>query len=181
MAVSRTDPTILLQSGKYFSFWEPEKAEFTIEDIAHALSHICRFTGHCMRFYSVAQHSVYVSQLVPPEHALAGLLHDAAEAFVGDVAKPLKNLIPQYSIIEKRVETAVFERFGIAFPLHESIKSADLTMLATEQRILMRNEDEWAGCEGHTATNLELPSMAPKIARDFFLSRFSELTRKAAA
>ena len=77
-------------SGLHFDYRDIMRNEVKIEDIAHALSHLCRFGGHVPRFYSVAQHSVIVSHLVPPEHALGALLHDATEAFVQDVVRPVK-------------------------------------------------------------------------------------------
>src|SRR4051812_13899380 len=135
-------PTILLSSGNYFDYEAPETSEFTIEDIAHGLSMTCRFAGHCIRHYSVAQHSVHVSHVVAPQHAYQGLMHDASEFAVGDMAKPLKVMLPAYSVIEKRVEAAVFARFNVALPLPPEIKEADICMLATEQRQLMMNRDD---------------------------------------
>lgn len=168
-------PTILLSSGEYFDFLAPEQSVFTIEDIARGLSNICRFAGHCRQFYSVAQHSVYVSQIVPPEHAFPALMHDAVEFVVGDVSKPLKDLLPEYRSIEKRIETVVLSRFGIETPLHPSIKEADVVMLATEQRQLMRNRDDWDYTRGRQPLDMFIPYMAPDKARGFFLRRFREL------
>src|SRR5579872_2947230 len=88
--MSNNQPWIQTASGLEFPLFEPRLDAINIEDIAHGLSMICRFTGQCARFYSVAEHSVHVSHLVPREDAAWGLLHDAAEAYLGDVASPLK-------------------------------------------------------------------------------------------
>ena len=106
-------PTILLRSGNYFDLQDPSASRFEVTDIAHALSNICRFTGHTQRFYSVAEHSVICSHMVPPEDAMAALMHDASEAFIGDVSTPLKSLLPDYKSVERRVEQAVWSRLGL--------------------------------------------------------------------
>jgi len=174
-------PNILTSAGTYFHFLEPERSAIDIETIAHALAHICRFTGHTVTFYSVAQHSVLVSRLVPPEHALAGLLHDAAEAYLGDVAAPLKMLLPDYKAIEAKVEAAVLGHFGLPAKLPPEVKDADRLALAIEQEALMPAHSDMWDCERHPdydnyfQVEFKIRPEPPAVARDLFMARFRQL------
>lgn len=170
-------PDILLRSGNYFNFLTPELSKFDITDIAHGLSNVCRFGGQSKEFYSVAQHSVLASYLVPDCDKYDALMHDAAEAMIGDIPKPLKELLPDYQLIEKRVENAISSRFKVSNPLPLSVKRADLIMLATEQRDLMpHHDDEWALIREITPTESIIKPVLPIIAYKMFLDRFHELT-----
>lgn len=130
-------PIILLASGREFDLMNPTPDQVHLDDIAHALGRLCRFTGHTTALYSVAQHCVETSYYVPPEYAAAALMHDAAEAYIGDVSAPLKAMLPDYRAIEARVEAAIFRRFGLSNDGAEWVKNADLFMLAWERRDLM--------------------------------------------
>lgn len=170
-------PTIQLASGARFSLTAPESSRIEIDDIAHALAFICRFTGHTSAFYSVAQHSVLVSNIVPPEHAFTGLMHDAAEAFIGDVSKPLKVLLPDYKAIEERVEAAVFARFGLPAKLPQCIKDADRILLRTEQRDVMgADRCKWQFTAGTQPLAEPIVPLGPEDAKRLFLARFAELS-----
>lgn len=130
------EPVILTKTG-YYNLLAPKAYRYDVDSIARALSKICRFGGRLHRFYSVATHSVYVSMVVPSELALAALLHDAAEAFIGDVSSPLKALLPEYRRIEASIEEAIFSQFNLPYPLPAAVKHADLCVLAAERRDLL--------------------------------------------
>ncbi len=133
-------PWIETRGGRKVDLLHPKPEMIDIDDIAHALSHICRFNGHTRRPYSVAEHSIFVAMQCPRELTLAGLLHDAAEAYIGDVTRPLKQLLkPIYKPIEAAFEQAIAERFGLD-PLvfhHADVMQADLLALSSERRWLL--------------------------------------------
>src|SRR5262245_24308662 len=107
-------------TGNRFDFGGPNPSDIDIRDIAHGLSHICRFGGRTTRFYSVAQHCLLVSRLVDPKYAMHGLMHDAAEAYIGDIVRPLKQKLAkdsdgEFAAMEARIEHAIWERFEIVW------------------------------------------------------------------
>ena len=172
-------PTILLRSGAYFDFEDPGARPVSITDVAWGLSNICRFTGHTKRFYSVAEHSYHCSFLVPPGFELAALLHDAAEAFIGDVSRPLKLLLPEYRVIEERIERAVLPMFALSYPLPPEVKMADARMLLAEQAQAMGNTDSWTELSGILAAEVDIQFWHPSLARAKFLERYYELREAA--
>jgi 5'-deoxynucleotidase YfbR-like HD superfamily hydrolase len=165
-------------SGKHFDYLNAQKDDVDIEDIATALSNICRFAGHLPEFYSVAQHSVLCSQIVPAEYAFEALMHDAAEAYCQDIPAPLKRLLPDYRRIETQVDDLIRSKFGL--PLHQSdlVKYADLILLATERRDL--EIDDGTQClilEGVPASDLiQVVPLRPGQAYGLFMDRFNELS-----
>lgn len=170
-------PSILTATGNLFNFIDTSENVITIEDIAHALSHICRFTGHSKKFYSVAQHSVLVSHNVNKEYALQGLLHDAAESVLGDVSSPLKQLLPEYKVLEKRIEKLIYNQFGLPDTLHPSVKTADIRLLVTEQRDLMTEfPDAWKSYKDVEPLPQTITPVQPESARKLFLNRYYQLT-----
>lgn len=166
---------IMLQSGSEFDILDPHSSNFNIEDIAHGLSLQCRYVGQCREFYSIAEHSVHVSATCE-DHALAALLHDAAEAFIGDVSGPLKALLPDYKRIEKTIEAAIFERFEISYPLPTAVKRADLSVLAAEQnQIMPRGTNNWLHTRRVTPANVSIRCLNPREAKAAFMERFNHL------
>lgn len=167
--------SILTRSGFYFPLEGPHLYPFEIEEIAAALSNICRFTGHCRDFYSVAQHSVIVSQICPSREAL---LHDASEAYLGDVSRPLKSLLPDYRAIEETVEKAIQKEFYLLHGTdNKGVHRADLIALATERRdLLPQDAEQWPCLAGIEPLSERIIPLPPKQARDLFLARFHELT-----
>ena len=174
----QTKSSISTVSGRFFDILKPEDYEFDIDEIATALSNICRYTGHVNKFYSVAEHSVLVSHLVPSRLALAGLLHDASEAFVGDVSSPLKKLLPEYKRIEERVQEAIADQVGLPYPFPQEVHEADKRMYWNErQNVAPGPKDTLWHTEFRAARKVTATGMSPIIAKRMFLSRYKEITQ----
>jgi len=137
-------PWMQTATGKRFYPTVPEATKVDIEDIALSLAKICRFGGHSTNFYSVAQHSIMVSKLVPKKYALVGLLHDATEAYLGDIVTPLKQALPNFVELEKRLFKVIAKEFSICNKIPKEVKEADMLALSYEARALMPNRlDGW--------------------------------------
>jgi hypothetical protein len=129
--------SIRTHSGLYVNVFEPTPAMISIEDIAHALAHQCRFSGHLQKFYSVAQHSVLVASLVSEEKKFDGLMHDASEAYLLDIPTPIKAKLPNYKLLESDLMKIIANKFGFRFPFDAEVKRADAEMLQREWHALM--------------------------------------------
>ena len=143
--MAKKDAWIQTASGLRVSLLDPDPQTIVIEDIAHALAMLCRFNGHCLQFYSVAEHSVHVSKEIAHRLALLGLMHDAAEAYLGDVPSPLKKRLRSFERYEKQFMLVLAEKFGFADSLanaedYAELKRADIQLLVDEKAVLMAKE-----------------------------------------
>ena len=156
-------------TGKHVDVLNMEPSDVRIEDIAHHLSLICRFGGACREFYSVAQHSVRVVTLVPEKLKLAALLHDAAEAYVGDIIRPGKTIGNE--LLEEIILEVIAEAFGLpeGFEANPLIKKADTRMLLMEARDLMHSKGaDWEAPAVELYEDKLIP-YSPQIAEQSFL------------
>lgn len=165
-------------SGRPFWPLDPQPEDIRFGDIANGLSRLCRYNGQlhpCVEHYSVAQHSVLVSLHVPPEFALEALLHDAAEAYVGDMVRPLKLKNDQYRNDENLVDSMIRAKFDLPSVCSDVVKAADNVACATEKRDLLTetNGVDWGSLpEPWPAPIKPLNAFA---ARDLFFARALEL------
>lgn len=166
-------------SGKKFFPLDPNDDDLEIEDIAHALSNQCRFAGHVREFYSVAQHSVLVSLDCRPENALAGLLHDAAEAYLTDLPRPLKRSdgFEAYNAAERSLMASIERRFDLAGHCWLSIHESDMRVFAAECRDLMSPLHPEFDVGGFAPIDDRIEPLTPKEAKRLFLARYNELSR----
>lgn len=180
----RFESWFTLASGRHFRPFSPRVEDIDIEDIALALSNICRFSGHCHKFYSVAEHSVHCSNVVAPEFAFAALMHDTTEAYVGDMIRPIKKFIPDFSVMEKGVWDALCAKFHLDPELPAAAKWADDAVLMAEARDLLMPFGELKlthlGVEPPPGLYIWIPELgiepwSPEKARIKFLERFDAL------
>ena len=165
-------------TGIYFYPLDPRLEDIVIEDIAHALSNQCRFSGHSKHFYSVAQHCVYVSTQCGI-HSLTGLLHDASEAYLVDVPRPIKSEFPNYLNIEKNIMSLIAKKFGIQFPFPDSVTLVDNQMLWVEKKNVMSVDCNWSqDIKPELTPNQQgmiIPVWSPEVSKSMFLDRFYSL------
>lgn len=167
-------------TGRAFFTDAPNPADVRITDIAHALSNLCRFGGHVNKFYSVAEHSVHVSYLVPEKYALTALLHDATEAYIVDLPRPIKQQLPDYKRLEDRVWQAIAARFGLCTEQPECVKHADNAMLLAERdQLLGPVPIPWTWAAALTPADRVCLGLSPIAAKRMFLDRFKVLTAKS--
>ncbi len=159
--------------------------DIRIEDIAHASSQDCRYGGHTRYFYSVAQHCCLVHDHMPQGRhphfkmlRLQALLHDATEAYLGDVVKPLKRLLKDYQKLERRLEIIILKRYGLPIKLEPEVKEADLIALATEKRDLLYDGPIWEATKGVVPWPEEIIPWLPAVAKEQFLKRFYALSKQ---
>ncbi|MTI83656.1 MAG: phosphohydrolase [Firmicutes bacterium] len=177
----RNEDWIETFTGRQFWPLDPRAEDVCIEDIAHALSLLCRFNGHCNCFYSVAEHSLLCSELALKQGLgrrmeLLALLHDAAEAYISDVSRPVKPYVHNFNEIEDQVQQVIFGAFSIAEPSEDEkqlIEEIDVKVLAAEASTLMPFNN-W-GLPYPPTNQVTINALKPDDAKDSFLTRFQIL------
>ena len=193
MSERKGDWMITYAGGEFWPL-DPRPEEISMTDVAHSLALLCRFNGHCREFYSVAQHSVIVSQLVnSPRNGLPALLHDAAESYIGDIIIPFKNSLNQVKEIEEKIMEAVYSRFNVGNYDADEIKRADKMALFAEMRELWTNsrnkrktiesvlrsvepekfQEYWE--ESSQVLKNGIIPLSPEESEELFLKRYEEL------
>lgn len=161
-------------TGRQFFPFAPRREDVDIRDVAHSLAFLCRFNGHCLVYYSVAEHSVRVSRLLGGDLALWGLLHDAAEAYLSDVPRPVKASLPPFVEMEARLLREIAGVFGLPWPMPPEVRWADDVLLATEARDLVAPPPASWGLAERPLDDVIVP-LGPEVAERAFLERFEEL------
>lgn len=170
-------------TGQRFYPMAPLASDVDPVDIAHALSLICRYGGHVTRFYSVAEHCVLMSRAVSPENALWALLHDATEAYVGDMVRPLKRMLPAYEAAEDRVMMAIASRFGLPWDMTQPIrmpaevKEADNRIILSERAVLLTPTGEVWMEDVLTPLPVTITGWPPEVAEREYMARLVELCK----
>lgn len=181
-------PWVQTASGGKFHLHDPSPEEVCLRDIAESLAKACRFNGHTQFFYSVAQHSCLVMDLLTSVEALPyGLLHDAHEAYTGDLITPMRHVLTMqagYDVweeITKDIDRAIHEAFGLKWPPHPTllklVEEADRQALATEKRDLMGKGPSWGIRLPRPSQSLIRPWTWPE-AHHQFIERFHEISKK---
>lgn len=173
---SRVTAFVQTHTGIPFYPLAPLEDDITIVDIAHSLGMVCRYGGHVQRFYSVAEHCVLLSHAVAPENALWALLHDATEAYVGDVVWPLKEELPRYKDIEDTIMQVICIKYNLPLAQPEQVKEYDRRIVIDERDQLMSTPRQpWPALQGFAPLGVTIRGWHPAQAREQYLTRFTQL------
>lgn len=178
------NPFIRTFSGVEFHFLDPDPDEILLVDIAHALSNNCRFTGHVSRHYSVGEHSIIASEVIEDQSlALEALLHDASEAYMVDMPKPMKQAfenilgITAFQDMEDNITNAIREKFGLPLgEMHPLVKEVDNRLCRTEIENLMPPAMIWLLGDYEAYPASVLKGLTPEEAKVCFIDRCVDLT-----
>jgi hypothetical protein len=174
MSETRRGDWIQTYTGGAFWPLDPREDEIRLADISHALAFQCRFGGHCRRFYSVAEHCVLLSYLVEPQAALLALMHDAAEAYLVDLPRPVKRSLVGYEMIERQLELMIFKKFGVGLTYWEHVRDCDRRILTDEARQNMAPPPRpWSTLAAPLGATLMF--WKPEDAEHYFARRYDAL------
>lgn len=168
-------------TGVEFTFLDPKPEQVNIEDIANALSNLCRYSGHVKTFYSVAEHSIILSDYIMNKYdnadmAFTALMHDASEAYIVDVPRPIKPYLKGYMEMEDKIQKVISEKFGVT-PMKEypQVLEADTNIVADEASVLFKIEPDWI--QYYTKIGITPLGLTPLAAREAFILKFVHLLR----
>jgi hypothetical protein len=170
--VKRKGDWMQTYSGRQFWPLDPRPEDIHIEDIAAALSKMCRYSGHCLQFYSVAEHCVHAANAAPRGMALTALLHDASEAYLCDIIRPIKSSLTNYLDIERRLEGVIAARFNTHFPMPEEVRKIDQALLHVEMLQIMAPPPAPWHAITEPPLDIELQCWEPNFAKAMFMDTF---------
>lgn len=179
MSTTRKGDWMQTFSGVQFYLMDPRPEDVSIRDIAHHLSLLCRYNGAVAYFYSVAEHSVALSYVVPAHLAMQALMHDAAEAYTGDPTRPLKNNIGRdvWDAIADPIDKAIAEQLGLVYPWDQLIDEYDTRILGDERTALMPGRQlPWT--PSGDRLGVVVRGLNPPDAEHEFMARYEELSRR---
>lgn len=173
MSTERKGDWMQTATGRAFWPLDPRAEEICIEDIAHGLSLNCRYGGHCLRFYSVAEHCIHMANAAPTGFELAALMHDASEAYLADVIRPIKAHLTNYKTIEAELDRCIARRFGLTWPMPAEVKRLDEAIIADERAQAMAPAPQaWSQWQEVAPLGVTLQFWTPAVAKDEFLKTF---------
>jgi hypothetical protein len=169
-----------VRSGKLIDIWNPTVEVVDIVDIAHSLANQCRYFGHTVKFYSVAEHCVLLAPFARPTLRKSALMHDAAETYVGDIVRAVKHGLEPHMALEKLWEGVIAEKFDLLYPWDAEIKTLDNRILLDEMvQAMAPPQTPWTDLKG-PPLGVKIRFWEPEQAEQQFLTAFHDYSIRGA-